>query len=146
MICHHKPGDRDCTSGKADLEPYSDPYRPKYKDPIDRSNWNYETPVAKPVETPDSKNYTIEEINVIGPHIVMKVKYPNCKKCSYEGLKVLVFLNLPLLSVVKWKTIDPHFNDNTGGARDQTMAPSPSARFPGSDEGWEHRCTRLHTP
>ena len=25
-----------------------------------------------------------------GPHVVLKVQYPNCKKCSYEGVKILV--------------------------------------------------------
>jgi hypothetical protein len=68
--------------------------------------------------------------------MVMKVKYPNCSICAYEGNKVMVFLNTKALDVLKWKKIDPHFRDlklkNT-----TREAPSPAARFPASDEGWQ---------
>ena len=59
--------------------------------------------------------------------MVLKVKYPSCKNCSYEGIKVMVFLDTTALDALRWKRIDPHFKDK---------APSPAARFPASDEGW----------
>jgi hypothetical protein len=50
---------------------------------------------------------------------------------------VMVFLNVSALSALKWKKIDPHFRANTGVNVVASNAPSPSARFPGSKEGWE---------
>jgi hypothetical protein len=46
----------------------------------------------------------------------------------------MVFLNVSELDALKWKEIDPHFRDEKH--RLATAAPSPAARFPGSDEGW----------
>lgn len=87
------------------------------------------------METPDSKNYSIEEAARVGPHLVLKVKYPNCRRCTYEGNKILVLLNVSELQVLKWKEIDPHFRDPKifVGA---SQAPSPAARFPASKDGW----------
>lgn len=122
MICRHAPNDINCSSHKD----YTDPYpTPKHVSPT----------LSYSVETPDSKNYSIELVERVGPHLVLKVKYPNCRNCSYEGNKIMVFLNVTELQALKWKEIDPHFRDPKlfVGA---TQAPSPSARFPGSSDGW----------
>ena len=108
MTCRHGPGDRNCTTQFP--RGYSEP-EPK---------------------TPDASNYSIEDFERVGTHLVLKVKYPNCAKCSYEGNKVMVFLNVTELQVLRWKKIDPQF----GGKRSDREAPSPSARFPASPEGW----------
>jgi len=73
----------------------------------------------------------------------MKVKYPSCKKCDYEGNKVMVFLNVSEKDILKWKEIDPHFRAPVEDQyvksinREPRKAPSPAARFPASDEGWK---------
>ena len=85
--------------------------------------------------TPDAEKYSIEEIERVGPHLVLKVKYPNCRACSFEGNKVIVYLNVGELQAMKWKKIDPHFKDPKGKTA-ATEAPSPAARFPASAEGW----------
>jgi hypothetical protein len=86
--------------------------------------------------TPDATQYTIVDFERVGPHLVMKVLYPNCRKCSYEGNKVLVYLNVSEIQVLKWKKMDPHFRDpKKPGPPDE--APGPNARFPASQEGWE---------
>jgi len=111
MVCRHSPGDPSCSSHPS-------------------NRYRYEsTPV-----TPDAKNYSIEDVARVGRNLVMKVKYPNCSSCAYEGTKVLVFLKVTELEALKWKEIDPHFRDpkRTMAAR----APSPAARFPASNEGW----------
>lgn len=120
MICRHTKGDVSCSS------------HPDYREPYTQSFSS-----ARAAEnSPDKTKYEIEEVEEAGPHLVMKVKYPNCANCSYEGHKVMVFLNTPLKAVFKWKEIDPHFRDDkhTGSA---TKAPSPSARFPASKDGWD---------
>lgn len=70
----------------------------------------------------------------VGRHLVMKVKYPNCSSCAFEGTKILVFLNISELEALKWRKIDPHFRDPR--RKSTTEAPSPAARFPGTPEGW----------
>jgi hypothetical protein len=87
--------------------------------------------------TPDTSSYEVEDVVEVGSHIVMKVHYPNCARCSYEGMKIMVFCNVGLADVVRWKKIDPHFrnrSDQRGGKARE--APSPAARFPGDPEGW----------
>lgn len=123
MICRHGPNDSSCSSHRDYVDPYPDPV-PKYI-----------SPGTYGVETPDSKNYSIEEATRVGAHLVLKVKYPNCRRCAYEGNKILVLLNVSELQVLKWKEIDPHFRDPKVLV-DATRAPSPSARFPASKDGW----------
>ena len=85
-------------------------------------------------ESPNPADFDVLEAQEVGPHLVAKVQYPNCVKCSYEGVKVMVFLNATLKQAVRWRKIDPHFRDAVVDARE---APSPAARFPASAEGWQ---------
>ena len=125
MICRHAPGDRSCSSYS-----YSPPAtKTVYKDKI-----VYRDKLV-PI-TPDADNYTIQQIHREGPHLVVKAKYPNCAKCSYEGTKIMVFLNVSEIDVMKWKEIDPHFRDPKKNQK-YTAAPGPAARFPASPEGWK---------
>lgn len=90
--------------------------------------------------TPNPDQFDIEEIEQVGHHLVLKVKYPNCAKCAYEGLKVLVIEDVDIKDAIKWRRIDPHFVDDKAYRKDPSKvktAPSPSARFPGSPEGWK---------
>lgn len=110
MTCRHSSGDPHCSKNQ-----------PAYTEP------------EKPA-TPDAARYEIVDVQRVGAHLVLKVKYPNCFACSYEGHKVMVFANATESSVLKWRNIDPHFrNDNH---LDPTKAPGPAARFPASDVGW----------
>lgn len=89
---------------------------------------------------PDKARFEIEDAQPVGAHIVLKVKYPNCASCAYEGNKVMVFLNTTALQVMKWREIDPHFRAEDGRAAAVNIgraAPSPAARFPASKEGWQ---------
>ena len=112
MTCRHERGDPNCSSNRS-----------SYRD--------YDTTPA----TPDASRFSIEEAERVGLHLVLKVKYPNCARCAFEGNKVMVFLNVTELQVLKWKKIDPHFRapDSTFFPSD---APSPAARFPASPDGW----------
>lgn len=85
--------------------------------------------------TPDMDKYEIEDFARVGRHVVLKVRYPNCSKCSYEGNKVMVFLNVSEAEMLRWRRIDPHFRDPKLECP-KTSAPSPAARFPASAEGW----------
>lgn len=73
------------------------------------------------------------DATAVGSHLVMKVKYPSCKRCDFDSQKVMVFLNVDFVAALKWRRIDPHFSDKP---RAEWMAPSPAARFPATDEGW----------
>lgn len=112
MTCRHGPGDMNCSKNSSRYDP------------------------PDPPKTPDKKNYTIEQAEVVGRHLVMKVKYPNCSNCSYEGLKIMVFLEVNIVDALKRREIDPHFKEKSYVHRLPTQAPSPAARFPGSSEGW----------
>ena len=129
MTCRHGPGD-----------PYCSKNRPQYYEDTDKVNRlekkikELEAELAG--QNPDNSRFEIEEIEEVGPHLVAKIKYPNCAKCSYEGVKIMVFLNVSLKDVIKWRIIDPHFKQALREA-DPKRAPSPAARFPGSAEGWQ---------
>jgi hypothetical protein len=111
MTCRHSPGDTSCTS---------------------RYPVAYSPPEPK---TPDKTKYSIVDFLRVGPHVVVKALYPNCKSCSYEGNKVMVFLNVSEAEILKWREIDPHFRDNKL-PRASHVAPGPAARFPASEQGW----------
>lgn len=85
--------------------------------------------------TPDSSNYRIEEAERIGSHLVVRVRYPSCSRCEFDGNKVMVFLNVTEMQVIRWRRIDPHFRPPEKSPLD-TEAPSPAARFPATREGW----------
>jgi hypothetical protein len=119
MTCRHAAGDPNCSSSPA----YKAARQQEY--------------IAQ--TTPDADNYEILEAEKVGTHLVLKVRYPNCTRCAYEGSKVLVFLNTPIKNVLNWRRIDPHFRGPDHPTARQ--APSPAARFPASDEGWKDALT-----
>lgn len=131
MTCRHSRGDPACSST-------SDGWRAVE---IEQERYEAEKNRIKKAEaelyarTPDADKYEIVEAAKVGNHLVLKVLYPNCSKCSYEGNKVVVFLNTSELDALKWKRIDPHFRDPKT-ARLKKEAPPPAARFPASSEGW----------
>jgi hypothetical protein len=88
--------------------------------------------------TPDAHNFEIMDAKAEGSHLVVKVKYPSCRNCSYEGTKIMVFLNTTAIDALKWRKLDPHFRNKPV---DKDVAPSPAARFPASPEGWADALT-----
>lgn len=88
--------------------------------------------------SPDPDYYRIDRVQRVGEHLVMQVRYHSCTKCEYEGLKTMVFLYVPEVEVLRWRRIDPHFRGLRSAASAQAVveAPSPAARFPGNDAGW----------
>lgn len=83
--------------------------------------------------SPDNTKFQIEDIKEVENFLVMKVLFPNCAKCAYEGNKVLVYENVKMVDVFKWRVLDPHFRPNVSAPNE---APSPIARFPASKIGW----------
>jgi len=112
MTCRHARGDRSCTTQY--------PRPPKAR---------------KTPPTPDKDDYDIMDVVAIEGNLVLKVKYPSCRSCAYEGIKVMVFRGVSALDAIKWKRIDPHFRDPRKH-RLPSDAPPPVARFPGNEEGW----------
>jgi hypothetical protein len=131
MTCRHAPGDPACSSTQdgwraAEIERENREYREKQR--MKEQEELY-------ARTPDVEKYEIEDFTRVGPHVVLKVRYPNCSKCAYEGNKVMVFLNVTEAEMLRWRRIDPHFRDPKS-QRVKTSAPPPAARFPASTEGW----------
>lgn len=133
MTCRHAPGDPECSS------------YPRWKASEDR---RLETErlaaIGRRVEdserellgrTPNPDDYDILDSREVGRSLVLKVQYSSCEKCSFDSAKVLVFLNCGLKDALRWKRIDPHFSDTDPG--DPRQAPSPRARFPADEQGWE---------
>lgn len=131
MSCRHRPGDPSCTSGNSPADLYK-----KGVELVTR--WGPKVGMAPP--TPDSEQYRVLDALEVGSALVMKVQYPSCEKCSYEGTKVLVFLNTSSIDALKWTRLDPHFGDPSE-TRGPHESPSPAARFPASKEGWEDALT-----
>lgn len=119
MTCRHKPGDPSCS---------------KHPDhPDNPSNMRRRELEAR---TPDKEQYEVVQFQRIGAHVVMKVRYPNCARCAYEGNKVMVYLNVTEADILRWRVMDPHFADPKV-KRDVREAPAPAARFPANDQGWQ---------
>lgn len=125
MTCHHGPNDPNCSSHPSNVAARQSEYREQERVRLE---------VA--ARTPDKEKYEILDFLRVGDHVVLKVLYPNCSKCSYEGAKVMVFLNVTEAQMLKWKEIDPHFRDPKHQPA-KHEAPGPAARFPASSEGWQ---------
>ena len=83
---------------------------------------------------PDNSQFEIVDCLELTSGVVLRVKYESCTNCAYEGTKVLVYVGSTTRDVLKWRTIDPHFREVEPGPK---QAPSPTARFPASQEGWD---------
>lgn len=94
-----------------------------------------EIEALKKAMSPANDDFEIEEYREVPGHLILKVKYKSCEKCSYEGVKVLVFEDRTVGEVLKWRKIDPHFRE-PNRTHDPKSAPSPIARFPANDQGW----------
>jgi len=140
MVCRHAPGDP--AHGQYEREAAAEARSAAESKAVKLAEKvrQLEAQLAeeKSGKTPDNANYDIQRVERVGPHIVMEVLYPNCSKCSYEGRKVMVFLDVTEVQVLKWRKIDPHFSDKQRAANE---APSPAARFPASDQGWADAVT-----
>jgi hypothetical protein len=130
MTCRHRSGDPACSSSPAGAQraaAYS----------IEAAERAMKAKLAEvEARTPDADRYQVDEVERVGAHLVMRVLYPNCVKCSYEGKKVMVFLDVSEKDAMKWRRINPHFRDPTQ-AVSATEAPPPAARFPANAEGWQ---------
>jgi hypothetical protein len=94
--------------------------------------------------SPDNNRFQVEEIEEVGNFLVMKVLYPNCAKCAYEGNKVMVFEGVTIKDAFKWRKLDPHFR--AGGLPPPiNEAPPPVARFPASTRGWADAMEYAHS-
>ena len=114
MTCRHAANDPSCSSHK---------------------DYHLYRGTAPPAPaTPDAGSFQVQEAEQVGRHLVMRVLYPNCSRCSYEGAKVMVFLDRTALQALRWRRIDPHFREP--GKEADGEAPGPAARFPASPEGW----------
>lgn len=112
MTCRHRPGDPSCSSSPD----YVPPYRPG------------------PSPSPDPSSYTVEQVERVGAHLVMRVRYPGCARCEFDSNKVIVFLGVGELEALRWRRIDPHFR--AARSKSELEAPPPAARFPATKEGW----------
>lgn len=131
MTCRHSADDPNCSSNRSIRES-----RQREKEEEASRKRDIEKERAELyARTPDVDKYEIEDVSRVGRNLVLKVRYPNCSKCAYEGSKVMVFLNVSEAEALKWRRIDPHFRDPKA-ARQKNEAPAPAARFPASPEGW----------
>lgn len=130
MTCRHAKGDPACGSTVGGSQ-----WRENERYHEESVRKTYEARIAALPQTPDSARYEIEQSHREGPHLVLKVRYPNCVKCSYEGVKVLVLLDVTEAAALRWRVIDPHFADPSK-PRKPAEAPAPAARFPASEKGW----------
>lgn len=88
--------------------------------------------------SPNPDEFKIVDYEQIDKHLVLKVRYPSCVRCSFDQCKVMVFLSVTMKQVLGWTRIDPHFR---AGKDVGLEAPSPAARFPASSEGWADAIT-----
>ena len=88
---------------------------------------------------PDNTDFEIVEYSEDGPWMALKVRFPSCDSCSFEGIKVLVYYGVKPIDVMRWKKIDPHFREPSTVIAN-FEAPPPRARFPADSVGWDTAC------
>jgi hypothetical protein len=87
--------------------------------------------------TPNPDAFTVEDVEQVGRHLVLKVRYPGCEGCDFDRCKVMVYLKAEVKDVLRWRRIDPHFKAPLSTPHAVIReAPSPAARFPASADGW----------
>jgi len=114
MTCRHGPRDPNCTAWASSAE--------------------FQREKELLARTPDPDNFEVMDAAAVGSNLILKVRYESCMGCAYDAQKVLVYLDTSTIMALKWKRIDPHFDDKERGPRE---APSPDARFPASSQGWQ---------
>jgi hypothetical protein len=134
MTCHHKEGDPEC-EWRALRDRRKKAAEAKAERDADLVKENKELLDALAATRPDPSDFLPIDSEQIGPHLVFKAQFPSCAKCSYEGYKVLVYLNTSVKDALRWRELDPHFRpvDPLAPGR---AAPPPDARFPASPAGW----------
>jgi len=83
-------------------------------------------PTPRRLPNPNPRNFAIEDVEVFGDCLLVRVKYPDCT--NYEGVKIMLFHGVPLIELNAVKELDPHFCED---------GISPIARFEPTDRGWE---------
>ena len=94
----------------------------------DEPNVIYEEKVIyKKLPNPDPYNYKIVRAQEVNNNLLVMINYPDCT--NYEGNKILAFKNYTVEKLLKRKSVDPHFSNNT-------KFKNPVARFEPTDLGW----------
>lgn len=94
--------------------------------------------------TPDNTRYEILEVAATHGNLVLRLMYMSCDKCSFEGEKIIVFLGVNAIDVLRWRRIDPHFRRGEDATK-RNVAPPPAARFPATVDGWADALTYAET-
>jgi len=89
--------------------------------------------------TADPTRYEILDVHEgVGEFLVLRVKFPSCTKCAFEGVKILVYPYVRPIDAMKWKRLDPHFRDGKPGTpqdapESDRALPRNGRRVEGSD-------------
>lgn len=149
MPCRHEKGDPDCSSSTP-AQKAGWIARQIHRLGLDPAQIGVELRrlAGEEVASPDPDDFKIVGLNEPGGgYIVLRVRYPSCARCAFEGDKVLVFRGVSMLHILGWRKLDPHFRADVP-AQDlnkltkaqladlRVSAPSPIARFPATDQGW----------
>lgn len=93
--------------------------------PISRSSFDG----AKPAPgNPNPSNWKLLDSVKIGKALIVKIQYPDAT--NYEGIKILVFYDVRIETLLNQKQIDPHFSESP-------VWKSPIARFVPTPTGWK---------
>jgi hypothetical protein len=108
MTCRHSPGDPSCSSSPAGAARAAAFAEERARTEARKEITRLQDQLRQ--QTVDAQNYEVEEVARKGPHLAMRVRYPSCAKCAYEGVKVMVFLNTPEMAAP-----EPHPTPGPGG-------------------------------
>ncbi len=131
MTCRHAPGDPNCSSHPSNVAMRQAEYEEEQRT-LKKANDRIKELLSR---TPNPDIYEIVQVKQVENNLVLMVQYSNCKKCSFDAKKVMVFTNTKLEDAILWKRIDPHFSDEP--YENKKHAPAPRARFPADEQGWQ---------
>ena len=93
-----------------------------------KSSYDKNESLVIKLPNPDPSNFKIRSYYECNDHLVVRINYPDCT--NYEGDKILVFTNLSVTELKKFKHIDPHFSNSH-------EFKSPIARFEPTERGMQ---------
>ena len=124
MSCRHADGDPKCST--------KNPRAMAERATAEYKRWV----VGQEGPGNSGEEFDIEDAEEVGQMLVLRITYPSCPGCAFEGTKIMI-MRATLKEALRWKKIDPHFRQ-VSETFNPFEAPPPVLRVEPTDLGWKH--------
>ena len=123
MTCRHQAGDRSCSNHPDNIRKAAETAAAESNRAAAKSALRKAKKQQRDALTPDANNYEVQEFHRVGKHVVIRVLYPNCTLCAYDGNKVNGYHQAKSLPVGTGKPVE--FLGSTTGPKYSEQKCSP---------------------